>query len=273
MKSYATVYNRRCKPLMGTFVEIGLLGATEAIFVDAFSAINKVSRLMSFHDEESDLSRLNRAPIGQWITLDNQIIEVLKVALEIQIQSGGLFNVAIAQPLMFWKILPGETSNAGLKYLSSAGFEVQGMKARRILPVKIDLGGIAKGYAVDRAVVAIQKHSREISGIVNAGGDLRVFGETEHPIWIQDGITTSSKKYFTKLRNTSLATSSVIPLKKISNYIDPISCQLLLEKKTAIARAEHCVLADAFTKVALLLPFDQASELGSRFHVDLSLVS
>ena len=269
MKSYEPAYNTRCKPLLGTFVEISLLGGTQTTFDDAFSAIKKVSSLMSFHDEESDLSLLNRSPVGQWITLDDQIIEVLNLSLEIQNQTDGYFNVAIAQPLMFWKKLPGEVSSAGFKYLSAPGFEIRGVQARRILPIMIDLGGIAKGYAVDRAVEAIQKNSGEISGIVNAGGDLRVFGKIEHPIWIKDGTEVDSKMFFTELKVSSMATSSIAP----ATYVDPHRQRSLSANRTVVARSRHCVVADAFTKVALLLPFDRAQEIGAKFQVDLSLVS
>jgi len=64
MRSRSTIEIRRCRPLLGTFVEIAVRGCNERLLargIEAgFDAIVRVSRLMSFHDPLSDVSRMNR---------------------------------------------------------------------------------------------------------------------------------------------------------------------------------------------------------------------
>ncbi len=73
--------------------------------------------------------------------------------------------------------------------------------------VKIDLGGIAKGFAVDRAVEALHRH-RIAAGLVNAGGDLRVFGPRSHVIDVRDPRQPDRRICRVALCNAALASSA-----------------------------------------------------------------
>jgi thiamine biosynthesis lipoprotein len=272
MKQSALAF-KRCRPLLGTFVEISLDGAhseCSEIANDAYQAIESVASLMSFHDPKSELSRLNQTPVGHWVQISDPLREVLELALRLQRESKGVFNVAIAQPLMFWDLLPGKTMNSGWKFLSRPGFELRDKRARRILPVQIDLGGIAKGYAVDRAVEAVQARSGKISGCVNAGGDMRVFGKKNHLIWIRSETKNRPVLRSTTLRNRSLATSSVQPRDKVSAYVDISKKKPALRRRTASVIAERCVVADALTKLALLGSVKETKRIAKKFDAEVS---
>jgi len=263
MKPFENVY-RRCRPLLGTFVEISLSGASAedcaAWLEEAFRQVERVSALMSFHDPASELSRFNRTPVGRWACLSPPLAQVLELALELQHRSRGVFNVAVGKPLECWKLLPGSVARVDWRHLSQPGFELRGLRARRLLPVHLDLGGIAKGYAVDCAVETMRAHSRSVSGCVNAGGDLRIFGAQEQRVWIRSGNAYRPLVQFLVLSNQSLATSSVIRDDLHSPYVDIRRRSPLLRPRTAVVRADRCMIADALTKIALLLPRRKAAE-------------
>jgi hypothetical protein len=116
-------------------------------------------------------------------------------------------------------------------------------------PVTIDLGGIAKGFAVDRAVEALQK-AGAISGIVNAGGDLRVFGEHAQEVQIRHPLYPGRTAGMVRLRDRALATSA--------RYFAPAlfdgrSRQPLPDEISVTVAARDCLTADALTKIALAL--------------------
>jgi thiamine biosynthesis lipoprotein len=162
----------------------GVAGAQAEDAIDAaFAAVARVHALMSFHDSESDLSRLNAAA-GSAIAIDAWTYTVLRTARELNRHSNGLFDIGVAPVLQRLGMLPAAPANSCTRRepLSRDGFELLPDGLGRLKPdVRIDLGGIAKGFAVDRAVAALQERGIP-SGLVNAGGDLKVFGANAHTI-------------------------------------------------------------------------------------------
>ena len=137
---------RRVRPLLGTYVEITLGGSApesrlQACITAGFEAISGVDRLMSAHRPGSDLSRLNQAKPGKWIKVDPWTIKVLKASNELWRASEGVFDIRC-----------GGAAPRRLRPL-----DIRGQNARKTGPWVLDLGGIAKGYAVDRAVESIRR--------------------------------------------------------------------------------------------------------------------
>ncbi len=102
---------RRARPLLGTFVEIAVAGATisamEAGVEAAFAAVATVHRLMSFHEATSDVSRLNRGAWSGAIPVHEWTYQVLETALDLNRRSAGMFDVAVAPALQKLGLLPG----------------------------------------------------------------------------------------------------------------------------------------------------------------------
>ncbi len=149
-----------------------------------FAAIIEVQRLMSFHDASSDVSRLNREAFRKPVRVHKWTWQVLTRAQEFSVRSGGEFDITIAPLLSKWGYLPGGYSSG-----AAATFRdiILGPDCtiRFARPLSIDLGGIAKGFAVDCAVSSLLAAGIK-SGIVNAGGDLRVFGAEPHQVYLRD---------------------------------------------------------------------------------------
>ena len=103
---------------------------------------------------------------------------VLKSAQEFSRNTDGIFDITMAGQLVKWNYLPRYGARFGRGSWRDIIFEATGhVRFRR--PLLIDFGGIAKGFAVDRAV-EILKRNGVMAGIVNAGGDLRVFGSARN---------------------------------------------------------------------------------------------
>jgi len=157
----------RLRPLLGTFVAIEIPGdcplPTETLEA-AFGAIGRVETLMHPQRDGSDVARINAASVGQAIAVDAWTLEVLELAQRLNRESGGAFDPCL--PL-------GQGRMRDISLLDSC------VTLRR--RVALDLGGIAKGYAVDRAVEELRQRGAS-SGLVNAGGDLRVFGAAARTI-------------------------------------------------------------------------------------------
>jgi len=235
----ASASARRARPLLGTFVEISADGASPAAVhraIDAaFDAVTRIHRLMSVHDAGSDLSRLNRAERERATTLHPWTRAVLRAALELHTASGGLFDVTAG----------GAPAPGG----GGPGFELLGRgRARRTRPgVTIDLGGIAKGFAVDRAVRVLRSHGAA-RGLVNAGGDLVAFGAPGTLVAIRDPRRPGRALARVVVENAALASSGG----GAATIVDPWPAAPRPAILGATVTAPSCLLADALTKVVMI---------------------
>src|SRR5262249_3099880 len=120
--------------------------------------------------------------------------------------------------------------------------------------IVLDLGGIAKGFAVDRAIAVLRAHGvRE--ALVNAGGGMRVMGKTPQPISIRHPTEPARLLLAGTLRNGAIATSSpvatlsVVEGREASALISAPTRTPIVERASYSVVAATCVVADALTKV------------------------
>jgi thiamine biosynthesis lipoprotein len=213
---------------------------------------------MSFHDPDSDLSRIHAARAGEHVQVDPHTIRVLRTAATLYHASGGLFDIAIGRALVRDGFLPRPDGVRMTGFSGTADDIVLlddiHLCCRR--PVLIDLGGIAKGYAVDCAVDALRQAGAPY-GIVNAGGDLRVFGPFRHTVHIRGGAGAVVAMLW--LEDCAIASSSnlmnrrkrqgVLRTPHIGTEHKPV-----LIDGTISVMARTCMIADAMTKVAMTDP-------------------
>jgi len=178
--------------LMGTVVTISALAGNghdlEEAVQAAFSEMSRVEKLMSPHQVGSDLQHL-AAPTSS-VTVSSETAAVLQQALAISATSSGAFDPTLGGLKDLWDIegehprVPTQTEIA--QVLSHAGWQkisVQGQSVHKDdLLTQIDLGGIAKGYAIDRAIAVLQEHGVTLAS-VNAGGDIRLLGQRPDRPW------------------------------------------------------------------------------------------
>jgi len=197
----------RCRPLLGTFVEIT---ADDAGAIDvAFAAVERVHRLMSAHEPDSDVSRINRFGHLKSIQVDDWTRRVIERSLYWSKLSQGAFDVVRAgKRAVEQGLIPRHSDQPRAVASHWTWLEIRGGSVRLLEPGCIDLGGIAKGYAVDLAVAALQQAGAR-SGLVNAGGDLRGFGDASWPVTVVD--PRRSGVVEVELDNAGLATSAGLP--------------------------------------------------------------
>lgn len=199
--------HRRCRPLLGTYVEI-VADAFEPISA-GFAAISQVHRLMSAHEPESDLSRINRFAHSERVEVHAWTALVLEQALYWSKTSRGVFDVVRAgKSAVESGLLPRHADQPAPKASHWVWLEIQGTSVRLLKPGCIDLGGIAKGFAVDQAVAAMRRAGAS-RGLVNAGGDLFGFGPKPWSVAVADPLT---RRMVVELavRNEAVATSAII---------------------------------------------------------------
>lgn len=175
--------------VMGTFARViavaadsdTALGCIEAAFVE----IERIDKLMSDYKSDSEISELNRDGFRRAVVVSKSTYEVLQKSVEFSRFSDGAFDITIGPLEDLWRSaaeansvptdaeLSEARSRVGYDKLlldadeTSVRFAVEGMR--------VDLGGIAKGYALDKAVEAMQR-SGAVGGMVDIGGDIRCFG-------------------------------------------------------------------------------------------------
>lgn len=241
----------RCRPLLGTYVEIHLEGelADDALVdlsIAAFSEIEKVHALMSFHDPGSELSRLNNQALGSPFPLSPDLEFVLRQALRFSALTDGLYDVTVGAELVKIGLLPDHRPHPGAGG-NWRDITVENHSATLARPLKIDLGGIAKGYAVDRAITVLEGNCH---AIVNAGGDLRMTRWKDEKVEIK--IPGGGLTEFEMLA-PALATSASYYLEETSAIISPKTKTPIEDPRSISVFAPDCLTADALTKIAFLL--------------------
>jgi thiamine biosynthesis lipoprotein len=261
----------RAQPWLGTMVEIAIgPGAAPGVpmaasapalapaFAAAFASIALVQRLMSFHEAGSDVSRFNRAQAGDDIEVDLHTWKVLQLSGELANASGGCFDVACAPCLVEWSYLPAPAAPAPAFVPGQRIYELgAGARVRKLAAGWIDLGGIAKGYAVDLAIAALQQHGVD-SACVNAGGDLRVVGGAPWQVAVRAPHAPASAGARIELHDAALATSANyfsaarrVRDAAVSALVDGRNAQALAGARSVTVRAASCAVADALTKVVM----------------------
>jgi len=259
---------RRARPLLGTLVEVRATAALEtpllhAAIDAAFSAVERVQRRMSFHDGRSDVSRINAARAGDVIDIHAETYEVLGAARTLGDLCDGVFDIATAASLVRNQFLPKPAGGAAVRP-PEPGVTYRDLDLLPDARVRwrragwIDLGGIAKGYAVDRAVDELRAHG-VTSAVVNAGGDLRCFGEAQ-PIHVRAPDEPSALLYLGTIDNASIATSAgyfcglQIDNDRVDALVDPDRGTCIAWERSISVLAADCMTADALTKIVRLAP-------------------
>ena len=210
---------------------------------------------MNIHDPASELSRVNADAFLRPVKVSDETFALLERGLDLARASDGAFDFTIAPLLARWSLLP-----AHLRRRNEGGWRdvilQRGRRVRFNCPLAIDLGGIAKGYAVDAAIASLRA-SEVTAASVNAGGDLRVVGPAASRIHLRHPISGQPLAQAIALRDAALATSSPCYTRRrwrnrtISHLINTGNRRAITKHVSVSVRADECWLADALTKVVL----------------------
>lgn len=211
-------------------------GAIEA----GFAAAADIETRMHPHRSGSEVARLNGAAPGTRVPVHASTWELLMLSRRLNALSEGLFDPCS----------PSKPARLGDLEIGSGPGETHWLIAHA--PVELDLGGIAKGFAVDRAVDALAAGGCS-AGLVNAGGDLRVFGPQRAPIRLRrsDGPLEALA-----LKDAALAVSELEGTHRPPEHLGYYSRtgSMTVRCRFAAVLAPKAALADALTKCVLLAP-------------------
>lgn len=157
-----------------------------ALRQDLAAAAEQVDGQMSPWKPDSDLMRLNHAPVGNWVDLSPEILEVLDCAFEVRRLSAGAFDPCVGALVDAWGFGAARdapdaqairAARQSMPQAMNANLELDrpGGRARKQVPLQIDLCGIAKGYAVDRMAHVLQQHGVR-HALAALDGELRAIG-------------------------------------------------------------------------------------------------
>ena len=186
---------QREEAIMGTRVAVELWSEDAALAERAMDEViaemRRTDELMSTYKPESQLSQVNAHAHERPVQVDADIIEVVERALAMSKLSGGAFDVTYASVGYLYDYRAHQRPNEQQIAAALPGVDYRQVQvdreARTIrFPrkgVRIDLGGIAKGYAVDRSIDHLRKLGIE-HAMVNAGGDTRLLGDRRGKPWV-----------------------------------------------------------------------------------------
>lgn len=209
------------KTLMGTQVSVELWSDDPVVGLDAidvvFAEVERLDLMMNPWNTASELARINREAGSSPVITTPEIVEVIDRALFYSRMSDGAFDISFASVGQYYGYREGKSPDASQIAQSKQDIDFRAIRlnveARSISfdnpGLQIDLGGIAKGYAVDRAI-NILRRAGITSAVVAAGGDTRILGDLgDRPRTI--GIRHPRKKdefvVMIPLENTAISTS------------------------------------------------------------------
>jgi thiamine biosynthesis lipoprotein len=272
----AEIFHHRFKA-MGSPCEIQFRGCSGRIAKDVVRTLEieilrleqKYSRFLS----DSIISEINQsAGLADAVIVDEETERLLEYADTCYAQSNGLFDITSGSLRNLWnyhrleekQVLPGtlDINNA----LEKIGWDKVTREPGKIhLPIpgmEIDFGGIVKEYAAD-CVATMAEAEGIASGMVELGGDIRVFGLNSQPspwqVGIRDPFNTDNAAAVIEIPNGGLATSgdyeryTIIRGKKYSHILNPLTGWPIEGFSSVSVLAQQCVVAGSAASIAVLL--------------------
>ena len=215
---------RRARPLLGTLVEISWDGPAQA-GADAFDVIARLQGRLSRFEADSEIARFNRMEPGDSLQVSAPTSHVLAAAAMLERASDGVFDITLGRGAQAWRLAHG------ILYKLQTGLE-------------LDLGGIAKGYAVDAALAMLRRAGCRWA-CVNAGGDLRTFGARSVALQLRNEASGGVVE-LGSLRDGSFATSHFAPGSR--SALHGAAGDGSAVRHVSVA-APRCIWADALTKI------------------------
>ncbi len=188
-------WHRLEEPLMGTSVSVELWSEDVAEGQAAARAVmaeyHRINESMSTYREDSEISQVNREAHRAAVPVSEELFALIARSLTLAQHSDGAFDITFDSVGQHYDFRAGELPaaseiDAGIAALDYRLVELdeQAVTVRFLAPgVRINLGGIAKGYAIERGAQLLLDRGVE-HALLNAGGDSRVIGDRRGQAWV-----------------------------------------------------------------------------------------
>ena len=239
----------------------------------AFARIERLDRQLSDYDPQSDLNQLSRtAGRGRAVCVSDDLWTVLAHGQQIARQTDGAFDVTVGPYVKLWRharrsrTLPSSQQLAEAK--AAVGYQrlqldaLRQMALLRVPDMRLDLGGIAKGYAADEALATLRAEG-VVRALVNAGGDIALGDPPPDESGWRIGVAplkadTAPRRYYL-LSRMAVATSGdayqfvEIDARRYSHLVDPRTGIGLTTRSSVTVFATSGMTADALASAVSVL--------------------
>ncbi|GAB4390441.1 FAD:protein FMN transferase [Albidovulum sp.] len=250
------------------------------------AAVEDVDAQMSTWKPDSDLMRLNAAPVGQWVPVPARLLEVLRLGLEIGRASDGAFDIGMGDAVTAWGFGPSDAAPEGIRTAMAVQrrpahevLEFDGDHLRKTAPIALDLNGIAKGYGVDRLAETLRDQGI-VAALVGIDGEMRAIGlRPDGEAWTiaveapDPGRRTPHAML--ALQDAAVATSGdyrhwvEVQGRRLSHTMDPRrGAPLIASPASVTVVARTCAEADAWATALMVLGPERGAALAGKHGLD-----
>ena len=250
------------------------------------AAVDEVDAQMSTWKPDSDLTRLNAAPTGEWVGAPARLIEVLRLGLEIGRATGGAFDIGMGDAVAAWGFGPYAAAPDGIRTAMVAPrlpthevLEIDGLGLRKCAPIALDLNGIAKGYGVDRLAETLSGHGI-VDALVGIDGEMRAMGlRPDGEAWTIAVEAPNPERRaphsILSLHDAAVATSGdyrhwvEVQGRRLSHTMDPRrGAPLIAPPASVTVVAPTCAEADAWATALMVLGHESGAALARQRGLD-----
>lgn len=250
------------------------------------AAVDEVDAQMSTWKPDSDLMRLNAAPVGAWWPVPARLAEVLRLGLGIGRASGGAFDLGMGDAVTAWGFGPEAAAPEAIRAAMTAPrrpadalLELDGDLVRKTGPIALDLNGIAKGYGVDRLADVLYGHGIA-DALVGIDGEMRATGlrpdGTPWTIAVEaPDPERRAPQAILALEDAAVATSGdyrhwvEVRGRRLSHTMDPgRGAPLVGSPASVTVVARTCAEADAWATALMVLGVEKGRQMAERCGLD-----
>jgi thiamine biosynthesis lipoprotein len=263
---------------------------------DALDNLRQIEALASSHLEDSEIAKVNAKAFREPVKVSEPVFEILQSAVYYGKLTNGAFDITVGPLIDLWKTAADTNTvpepNQLQKVLAEVGYDKIHLDPNNktvrfgVEGMKLDLGGIAKGYAIDRATDALKQAGAE-GGMVDVGGDIRCFGipakgKKNWLIGLQDPDLSKKEQNLLvlKLDDAAVATSGdyrrfvLVGNERHSHIINTHTGQSAAKLSSVTIITQKAVDADALaTAVSVLGPENGLKLIGSLANTEAIIIS
>ncbi len=253
------------------------------------AAVDEVDAQMSTWKPDSELMRVNAAPVGEWLVVPARLLEVIALGLSIGRQTGGAFDIGMGDVVTAWGFGPetADPQQIGALLAVPSGLAVEaleldiaGGRLRKTAPVTLDLNAIAKGYGVDRLAQTLADFGLS-AGLVGIDGELRAMGlRPDGSPWTiaveEPDPERRAPHSVLALEDAAVATSGdyrhwvAVQGRRLSHTMDPRRGAPVLESPASVSVvAGTCAEADAWATALMVLGAEAGAKLARDHGLDV----
>ncbi len=285
-RSSSSVVVKRTQMQMGTLVTITSVAPdrqmAQAAASAGFQEIHRLEKLLSTWIEDSELSRVNAAAGAEAVMVSPETMQVLKDSEKIARLTDGGFNILVGPAVDAWSVLdrqevPSGAQLAGLRPLTDRrGLsldEERGAVKLAKAGMRVDVGGIGKGFAADMAVAAMQK-AGATAGVAALSGDIRTFGRLpdgmKFPFGIRHPRHEEAVLAFIDLQDEAISTAGDYERYferdgvRYHHILDPITLQPARDCQSVTVVARDGMTADGLDTGIFVMGRERGLELVER---------